>query len=177
MKVGKPSSTSVQDSATLLGGVVAGGAVSKGILGLIHEDKTGLAEAEQKKNDNTRMAKRAGLVIVGLIGASAIQGKDTITAVVKGALTGMAGAQALELVSEFSSKNETVKTAVSGSSTAKKFLARTLGVATTGLGCPCNGETLNGRKNRRAKLRSYAAEPFLYQDRPASGILALANAS
>lgn len=153
MKYKKPSSASVQDSATLLGGVVAGGAVSKGILGLIHKDKVGVTAEDQKKEDRTKMAKRAGLVVIGLMGASAIDGKDTMTAIVKGALTGMAGAQALELVSEFSSKNETVKSAVTGSTKAKVFLAQTLGVK--GLGCPCNETaSLNAaRRHKRGRLR------------------------
>jgi len=176
MKYKKPSSASVQDSATLLGGVVAGGAVSKGILGLIHKDKVGVTAEEQKKEDRTKMAKRAGLVVIGLMGASAIDGKDTVTAIVKGALTGMAGAQALELVSDFSSKNETVKTAVTGSTKAKVFLAQTLGVR--GLGCPCNETaSLNAARNRkRNSLRMYVGHTVT-EEQPASGVLALANAS
>ena len=179
MKYKKPSSASVSESATLLGGVVAGGAVSKGILGLIHKDKeVALSEADQKKEDNTKMAKRAGLVIVGLIGASAINGNDTITALVKGALTGMAGAQALELVSDFSSKNDKVKTAVSGSSATKRFLAQTLGVK--GLGCPCNesSASLNAaRRHKRNSLRMYVGHNVPVFEQQTSGVLALANAS
>lgn len=159
MKFKKPSSASMQDSATLLGGVVAGGAVSKGIIGLIHEDKAGLTADETKKQDQTRMFKRAALVAAAFVGASALDGKDTVTTLVKGALTGVAGVQALEIVKEVSAKNTAVTKAVAGSTKAKVFLAQTLGLK--GLGCGCNdvpAMSLNRPHHRRKQLGVYVPE-------------------
>lgn len=179
MKVKKPSSASMQDSATLLGGVVAGGAVSKGIIGLFHEDKAGLTADETKKQDQTRMIKRAVLVVAGFVGASALDGKDALTTLAKGALTGVAGIQALEIVKEASAKNTSVTNAVSGSSKAKVFLAQTLGLK--GLGCGCNdvpAMQLNGARRRKRSLGVYVpgnAPMMQMQERPTSSILSLVS--
>jgi len=178
MKFKKPSSATMQDSATLLGGVVAGGAVSKGIIGLIHEDKQGLTADETKKQDQTRMIKRISLAAVAFVGASALDGKDTVTTLVKGALTGVAGVQALEIVKEASAKSTAVTNAVAGSTKAKVFLAQTLGLK--GLGCPCNdvpAMSLNRPGKRRRSLGTYVPGIVRFDQQPASGIIALANAS
>lgn len=131
MKVKKPSEQKVKDTIALAGGAIAGGAVSKGLFGLIHEAKATEAVA-MKKEENTALLKRGGLAIVGIGGAMFLDGTDTITTLVKGVAVGVATIQTLEIIKALAARSG-VADESTADSTGKKFLARTVG-----LGCPDN---------------------------------------
>lgn len=136
MKVKKPSEQKVKDTIALAGGAIAGGAVSKGLFGLIHKSEATEAEA-MKKEENTALLKRGGLAIVGVGGALFLDGTDTITTLVKGVAVGVATIQTLEIIKTLAARSG-VADESTADSTGKKFLARTVG-----LGCPDNAQSLN----------------------------------
>lgn len=131
MKVKKPSEQKVKDTIALAGGAIAGGAVSKGLFGLIHKSEATEAQA-MKKEENTALLKRGGLAIVGIGGAMFLDGTDTITTLVKGVAVGVATIQTLEIIKTMAARSG-VADESTADSTGKKFLARTVG-----LGCPDN---------------------------------------
>lgn len=132
MKLKKPSAKKVTDTAALTGGVIVGGAVSKGVFGLIHSPAATEDTAEQKKQENTALVKRALLIAATGAGAVFLDGNDSITSAAKGTLIGMAAIQTLEAIATLA-KRGGVTTEAAATTAPKKFLARV-----AGLGCPCN---------------------------------------
>lgn len=132
MKFKKPSGTKVKDTIALTGGVLAGGALSRGIFGLVHENQPTEDPAAQKKQENTALVKR-GVMVVGAGAAAAfIDGNDIVATLVKGACIGITVVQGLELVKTLASRSG-VTPESSATTVTQKFLAQT-----TGLGCPCS---------------------------------------
>ncbi|MFN3941497.1 MAG: hypothetical protein ACK4K1_02530 [Flavobacterium sp.] len=116
-----PSKQKVQDNATLIGGAVLGGMLSRVVVDKIHTP-TGA------KNENLMLIGKR-LLIVAASGylASGIDAKDTASNVVKGSLLGMAVTQAVEATSD------ALKTS---SATANKVASNPFLAAATGLKCP-----------------------------------------
>ncbi|QEE49649.1 hypothetical protein FUA48_08645 [Flavobacterium alkalisoli] len=131
MKLKKPSAKKVTDTAALTGGVIVGGAVSKGVFGLIHSPAATEDTAEQKKQENAALVKRALLIAATGAGAVFLEGNDSITSAAKGTLIGMAAIQTLEAIATLA-KRSGVTPEAAATTAPKKFLARV-----AGLGCPC----------------------------------------
>ncbi|WP_417350312.1 hypothetical protein [Flavobacterium alkalisoli] len=131
MKLKKPSAKKVTDTAALTGGVIVGGAVSKGVFGLIHSPAATEDTAEQKKQENAALVKRALLIAATGAGAVFLEGNDSITSAAKGTLIGMAAIQTLEAIATLA-KRSGVTPEAAATTVPKKFLARV-----AGLGCPC----------------------------------------
>lgn len=128
----KPSTKTATDTAALAGGILVGGAVSRGVYGAIHEKKATVA-AEIATETKMGYAKRAGIIILAGVGAAALTGTGAETSFAKGALLGMASVQALDGIKEVAATSTaTAKYATSTTATGK-FMARTLGLA-----CPCD---------------------------------------
>ena len=136
MKVKKPSEQSVKDTIALAGGVVVGQMASKGLFGLVHTPlPSGSVDAAAiKKDENTAMLKRAGILLLGGALAASLVGNDAATTAARGAATGLAVAQGLDLIAQLAKKSNVTPEA-SATTAAQKFLARAVG-----LGCPCTGE-------------------------------------
>jgi hypothetical protein len=149
MKFGNPKSQNIQDAAALVAGAVAGGAVSRGVIGLIHKPTGATDDATLKKESNMLLVKRVVLAAAAVYGASAISGTDTATTAVKGSLVGMAVMQIADAVSDTAAKSS--KLQITGTSTQmQKFAANALG-----LKCACSNPSSGmGRPARRyARLR------------------------
>lgn len=158
MKVTNPSSTAIESTAKTVGGVILGGAVSKGIFSLLHKEPASTETADAiKKAENMALLKRGGMVALAGYGAAAITSKDLLSEIVKSACYGIAGTQTLEIVSALSAKSSKAQELASSTNPVKKAVARTLGLA-----CPCNEPkaypSLNGTRGKR--LRGVENEPF-----------------
>lgn len=153
MKFKTPTGKSAKENATLIGGAVVGGALSKAAFGLLHEKKA-VTDADKKTETTMAYAKRAGIIVAASFGAAAITTTDTISTLAKGALAGMAVVQTLELVKEIAAKNPTTASMTAGTSAKDKFVARALG-----LGCSCDTQepypALNKPRFGRLRMPSY----------------------
>ncbi|QEE49613.1 hypothetical protein FUA48_08465 [Flavobacterium alkalisoli] len=132
MEFKKPSGTKVKDTIALTGGVLAGGAASRGIFGLIHENQATEDTAAAKKQENTALLKRGVMTVGAGTAAVFIEGKDLVATLVKGACVGIAVVQGLEIVKTLAARGG-VTPEVSATTKTQKILAQTVG-----LGCPCN---------------------------------------
>jgi hypothetical protein len=150
MKFGNPKSQQIQDAAALVAGAVAGGAVSRGVMGIIHKPSGATDDATLKKESNMLLVKRVVLAAAAVYGASAISGNDTAATAVKGSLVGMAVIQVADAVSDIAAKSTNL--AITANSTAtQKFTAHMLG-----LKCACSTPVANGMgkpTRRYARLR------------------------
>jgi len=135
MKLKKPSAKTATQTAAITGGVIVGGALSKGVFGLIHENTVTDDPTAQKKAENMGLIKRAAIIVATGAGAAFLDGNDSLSSVTRGSLIGMAAVQTLEVVATLA-KRGGVTPESSASTASQKFLART-----TGLGCPCNSST------------------------------------
>lgn len=88
MKFSKPKGADITNTAIQVGGGVVGAALSDGLVGVVVKDPT--------KKTLIRVAV-AGL---GIVGASAVQGKSTTGELLKGAFVGMAIQQSVKVVKE-----------------------------------------------------------------------------
>lgn len=152
MKIKKPSTKTATNAAVNVGGFVAGSFVGNVVMDAIHKPTAGADSATAKKENTMALVKRGGLIAAGIIGAAAIDGNDTVSQLAKAALTGLAGSQALSLVSE-SVKNST---ALAADTKVNRAIKTGLGLA-----CPCGESGLNGRRRRRG-----LKEPFYYEQAP-----------
>lgn len=159
MKVTSPSSKAIESTAKTVGGVILGGAVSKGIFGLIHKEPVATETADAiKKAQNMALLKRGGMVALAGFGAAAITSSDLMSEIAKAACAGVAGTQALEIVRSLSEKSTKVQALAASTSNAKRAVAKTLGLA-----CPCESpaayaQQLNGYRRRSNQKLRYAAE-------------------
>lgn len=163
MKVTNPSSTAIESTAKTVGGVILGGAVSKGIFSLLHKEPASTETADAiKKAQNMALLKRGGMVALAGYGAAAITSKDLLSEIVKSACYGIAGTQTLEIVSALSAKSSKAQELASSTNPVKKAVARTLGLA-----CPCDSKPApyqvqplagyRGNRGKRGKL-NFAVE-------------------
>jgi|GEM_PF-2939824 len=170
MNFQKPSSKGLRSTAALVGGAVAGGAISRGVMGAIHKAPDASAtEAEKKKNNTMGYVKRAGIAVVSAIGAAAVKGDDIASTAVKGALVGMAVVQTLEIIRDAASTNTSTAKLANSTKSADKFAARVLG-----LGCPGDNMQLNGYKRRKASLRMPETIDYPQYEEPTQ-VLSLAS--
>lgn len=151
MKVGTPSEPVIIDTLAVTGGGFAGAMLSKATVGFIHTPTTAVDADAIKKDENTLMLKRGGLLAVGLAAAMFVSGNDTGASLVKGAGYGIVLAQGLEIVKTIAARSGVASEAAS-TTTGKKALARAVG-----LGCACSGEpALNGRGLRFTPAYDYS---------------------
>ncbi len=168
MKFGNPKSQQIQDAAALVVGAVAGGAVSRGVIGLIHKPSGATDDATLKKESNMLLVKRAVLAAAAVYGAAAISGTDTVATAVKGSLVGMAVLQIADAVADTAAKSS--KLAITDTSTAtQKFTAHMLG-----LKCACTTPTPGmGKPTRRyARLRMPEVPALVSSENPYDAIFA-----
>lgn len=157
MKFQKPSEKSVIETAASFGGVAAGAFLANGLMSVIHEATPGAAADVAKKENTMALVKRGGIIAVAVVAAASIKGDDTTSKFAKSVLHGMAGGQAIALVSDTASASP----ALAKDTKVAKFARAGLGLA-----CPCNeGLGLNAR--RRGRGRKGLKEPFYYEDQPA----------
>lgn len=157
MEFKKPNSEAVSKGAALIGGGALGAMVSRGVIGAFHTPTTSTDAKEIAKDANKLLMYRGALLIVAAAGAVATTGNDVVTSLAKGALSGMAIMQTVEIVKEYASKSPSLAETTTGT---KRFIAKTLGLA---CGCSDNampmnetmhyGNAMNGISRRRA-LRS-----------------------
>lgn len=149
MEFKKPNSVAVKNGAALIGGATLGAMVSRGVVGAIFTPTTSTDAAVIAKDANKLLMYRASLLLVAAAGAVAISGNDLGTSLAKGALTGMAVMQTVEIVKEYAAKKPSLSETTTGT---KKFIAKSLGLA---CGCSDNGTAnyqaaMNGIARRRA---------------------------
>ena len=143
MEFKKPNSVAAKNGAALIGGATLGAMVSRGVVGALFTPVISTDAAVIAKDANKLLMYRAGLMLVATVGAVAISGNDLGTTVVKGALTGMAVMQTVEIVKEYAAKSPSLAETTTGT---KKFIAKSLGLA---CGCPTSAP-MNGIYRRRA---------------------------
>ena len=162
MKFGNPKSQQIQDAAALVAGAVAGGAVSRGVIGLIHTPSGATDDATIKKESNMLLVKRLGLAAVAVYGLAAINGTDTTATAVKGTLAGVATMQVIDAVADMAAKSTTLPITATSTAT-QKFTAHMLG-----LKCACSTPVSGmGRPNRRyARLRMPEVENLTSGNNP-----------
>ncbi len=114
MKFGKITAENVSYNALSLGGAIAGGALSNGLMTFVPAEQVLLA--------------RSGIAVVGLAGAASIKGKTSADNLVKGALLGLSIAQGVALVKKYAGDQITID---ENSTASQKFVA-----GAVGLGCP-----------------------------------------
>lgn len=159
MELKKPSSKNVTDFAILGGGAVAGAAVSRGVVAIVHTDtNTG-------KIDAVKLGKRLAVAIGGIVLASAATGNDTVAQLVRGSGLGMAVMQGVEIIGDLTANNEAVKKLASGTSKKDVFIAKTLG-----LGCACSGSGLGYPRRRRALRAPEVSTAYLLEDSAANAM-------
>ena len=130
MKLVKPSGNTLQEAAIVTGGAGAGAALSRVAVGAIFKPKAGDDEATKKKNQNTLLAMRAGLAVVGIVAYAAVSGKDTGATAAKASFAGWSAIQVIDALRDrMASKGITAATATS--QTDK------LAADAVGLGCNC----------------------------------------
>ena len=116
MKIGKISIANISQEAVSFGGAVLGGAVSDGAMAII--------PAEHKT------VARYGMTGGGILLASVVKGKDSLSQALKMAGIGIAVKQGLAVIREFAEGQITIDE----TSTASKFVGGAVGLA-----CPCDG--------------------------------------
>jgi hypothetical protein len=143
----KPNSEALKSGAALIGGATLGAMVSRGVIGALHTPTTSTVATEIASDNNKLLMYRGALILVAASGAVAISGSGIGTSLAKGALTGMAAMQTVEIVKVYASKTPSLAETTSGT---KRFIAKTLGLA-----CACSDESnynqaaMNGIQRRR----------------------------
>lgn len=150
MEFKKPNSVAVKNGAALIGGATLGAMVSRGVVGAVFTPTTSTDAAVIAKDANKLLMYRAGLMLIATVGAVAISGNDLGTSLAKGALTGMAVMQTVEIVREYAAKNPSLSETTTGS---KKFIAKTLGLA-----CGCSD---NGNANYQTAMSGVARRRYM----------------
>jgi len=112
MKFGKITSKKASDSAISLGGAVAGGALSGGIVAIVPQEQ--------------KIYARGGILAAGVLGAASLKGATTTEKMVQMALLGMAIAQGGALIKHFAEPSIQVTAESTGS---EKFVAGMVGLA------------------------------------------------
>lgn len=116
MKFGKITSAKVAENALILGGAFGGGAISGGLVTLVPEEQ--------------KLYARGGMMLLGVLGASALKPKTSGETLVQAIAIGMAIRQTSELVKHFAAKEIQV---TPESTASQKFVA-----GAAGLACPCD---------------------------------------
>ena len=120
MKTGAPTSKKIGSEAIFAGSAVLGGAVSKGVVGLLPQTKF----------------TKIGLAIVATIGAAAIKGTDEKATAARGALAGMAIVQGLDAAQDAVAPMVSEYIAANPDSKVAGFLSRATGLGGPGVYYP-----------------------------------------
>lgn len=149
MNFKKPSQKTIVDAAVLAGGAVGGAAISRGVFGAIP------LTPPASGTDYKKIGARVVLIAIGIAGAAAVTGTDSVTTGVKGALAGVAIQQGLDLIADVAAKSPTTAALSTSTKASNKFAARTLG-----LGCACDQVYALGKPRRRALRAAINTEEF-----------------
>ncbi len=174
MKFKKPSTIALTDSASMIGGAIAGGMLSNGVMGLVSKPSASADPVVQKKERNMDMIKRIAFAVVTGYGAASIDGSDNAAKAAKGACMGAALVQVSEVIKSLAHNSSAIKTGQAAVTTTQKFVSNGLG-----LGCACNNEGLGkARRRNRGSLRMVApqSETPVFNLNPDMGGNALDNA-
>lgn len=138
MNFKKPSTKTLGEHASLIGGGILGATTSNGVFGLIHKPSGSRDIAVMAKEKNAALLKRGGIAIAAGVAGAAIQGNDLVTTIVKGALIGMSIGQSVEIVKGIAKKNPAVSAVLlNPKGSVQVFAKNSLGF---GLGCSCDEE-------------------------------------
>lgn len=149
MKFGKIKAENVSHDALSLGGAVAGGALSGGLMTFV--------PAEQE------LLARGGMAVIGLAGAASLKAKSSAENLVKFALLGIGIAQGSALIKHFASKQISINET---STASQKFVGGMVGLA-----CPCDQPALGSPVIDFGALRNpqgFIESEATYQDNTAS---------
>jgi hypothetical protein len=145
MEFKKPNSVAVKNGAALIGGATLGAMASRGVVGAIFTPTTSTDAAVIAKDANKLLMYRGAILVVAAAAAVALNGNDLGTTLAKGAFTGMAVMQTVEIVKDYAATKPSLAETTTGT---KKFIAKSLGLA---CGCPTNNAgAMNGIYRRRA---------------------------
>lgn len=136
MKFGKITAENVSHDALSLGGALAGGALSNGLMTFVPEKQALLA--------------RGGMAGIGLLGAATLKAKSSTENLVKFALLGIGIAQGAALIKHFAGQSMQIDQ----SSQASKFVGGMVGLA-----CP-NYPALASPMINFPALRSYSEDSY-----------------
>lgn len=133
MKFKKPSKSALTESAALVGGLAVGGALSRGVVALLHKNEVKATPQDQKKYDNAGLIKRGLIAAIAYYVGSGIAGNDNVSTLGKGALLGMSVVQLLEIVKHLAAKTNAGQNLAVSARKTDQFIANTIG-----LGCACD---------------------------------------
>jgi len=157
MEFKKPNSKAISDNAALIGGGAIGAMLSRGVVGAVFTPTTSTDEAVIAKDANKLLMYRGILLVAAAAGAMAVSGNDLPATIAKGALSGMAVMQTVEIVRDYAAKKPSLAETTTGT---KKFIAKSLGLA---CGCADTTAAMNGYTKRRRALRGSDVEYPTYQ--------------
>lgn len=135
-------------------GLALGAMTSRAAMGLIHEDKAGLSDADAKKQTYMKLGKRTAIAGASGYAAAGLQGKDDMSIILKNVALGAAGIQIIDGVKDASGNSAKITALTTGTKT-QKAIAKALG-----LGCPYENNNvaleampLNAPRRRKNYLR------------------------
>ena len=155
MKFGKLSKKKGIDFAALSAGAVGGAMASNGLVGVV------VKSTDSKKKV---LGIRGGVALAAGLAGTSLEGTDTLSTVVKGALIGVAVAQTLEVVKTLAADSPSIKTGIAATTKAQKFVA-----SAVGLGCACGSQpgALNRAFRRKPVNRRMALNGVFNNENPA----------
>ena len=110
--VGTPTVNKVTSQGKAVGGVILGGALSKGVIGLLPQSKY----------------TKLGFAVLSLVGAASIKGSGEGAKLAKNALVGMGAVQGMEAIQEMAAPASQKVVDAIDNAQLKDFTSRTLGL-------------------------------------------------
>ena len=153
MKLKNPKGSTFESTGLLVLGLVGGAMLGRGLMAIV-PNKTGLTEAEMKKQELMNYGARILIAGGGVTGAAYAK-ENAGNALLQGLGLGAAGIQVVDTVQQLASKSAAVQSQVASGKIAGKFVGKSLGLA-----CPCDnmrivhgGEQMNGVRKKTSRLR------------------------
>lgn len=156
-----PKGSTLESTGLLVLGAVVGMMGSRAVMAAV-PNKTGLNEAEQKKQDMIKYGTRIVLAGSGFAGGAFAE-ENKANPFVKGVAAGAAAIQVIDMITEVAGKNSAVQKQVQSGQTTGKIVGKMLGLA-----CPCDNlqvvhsaQSLNRPRTKSPRLRGVG-----YDDAP-----------
>ncbi len=155
-----PKSSTAKSTMLMFVGLALGAMTSRAAMGLIHEDKAGLSDADAKKQTYMKLGKRTAIAGASGYAAAGLQGKDDMSIILKNVALGAASIQIIDGVKDASGNSAKITALTTGTKT-QKAMAKALG-----LGCPCenNNVTLEAMPLNAPRRRRSLRGPGLVVD-------------
>lgn len=163
MKFKNPQGKEIGEVATMVGGLVLGAIVSRGVISAIHTPTAGADATTSKKESTMLLVKRGAIVLASGYAGAGINGNDAVTTVVKGMCYGMATMQAIDGIKDVASTNASLSDT---STKTKRVIANSLG-----LGCACDTPVARqwmnaARRKSRLSMPAIAERPGAFSVNP-----------